>query len=340
MNALKCEMCNSTDLVKDGDYFVCQNCGTKYTVEAAKKMMVEGTVDVSGSVVEVDASKKIENLYELARRAKKANNSETASKYYNEILLERPNDWEAAFYSAYYDAMNCKIAGIGAAAITFGNSIYGIVDVINKNIENDSDKDNCYYEIINGTSNLFLLYKNNIIKSAYGYSDPQRSLDFMREQGNPVEKMLGMVVAVIPTSLLKRQDVLALYKTMCETCDLLDVKGVIKAKIKEVEPDYVVPVKQASTTTSSSGCYVATCVYGSYDCPEVWTLRRFRDYDLAETWYGRAFVRTYYAISPTIVRWFGDTDWFKNMWRGSLDKMVTKLQNKGYESTPYNDREW
>lgn len=26
------------------------------------------------------------------------------------------------------------------------------------------------------------------------------------------------------------------------------------------------------------GCYVATCVYGSYDCPEVWTLRRFRDY--------------------------------------------------------------
>lgn len=24
---------------------------------------------------------------------------------------------------------------------------------------------------------------------------------------------------------------------------------------------------------NSGGCYVATCVYGSYDCPEVWTLR-------------------------------------------------------------------
>ena len=25
------------------------------------------------------------------------------------------------------------------------------------------------------------------------------------------------------------------------------------------------------------GCYVATAVYGSYDCPQVWTLRRVRD---------------------------------------------------------------
>ena len=43
---------------------------------------------------------------------------------------------------------------------------------------------------------------------------------------------------------------------------------------------------------SASGCcYVATAVYDSYNCPEVWTLRRYRDYKLAETWYGRAFVR-------------------------------------------------
>ncbi|MFR9028073.1 MAG: DUF2726 domain-containing protein [Clostridium sp.] len=25
------------------------------------------------------------------------------------------------------------------------------------------------------------------------------------------------------------------------------------------------------------GCYIATAVYGSYDCPQVWVLRRFRD---------------------------------------------------------------
>ena len=42
--------------------------------------------------------------------------------------------------------------------------------------------------------------------------------------------------------------------------------------------------------TKSGGCYVATAVYGSYDCPQVWTLRRFRDYTLAGSWYGRTFI--------------------------------------------------
>lgn len=86
------------------------------------------------------------------------------------------------------------------------------------------------------------------------------------------------------------------------------------------------------------GCYVATAVYGSYDCPEVWTLRRYRDYTLDRTWYGRMFIRTYYAVSPTLVKWFGDTDWFKKMWRGKLDHMVTKLNDQGFGNTPYNDK--
>lgn len=88
------------------------------------------------------------------------------------------------------------------------------------------------------------------------------------------------------------------------------------------------------------GCYVATAVYGSYDCPEVWTLRRYRDYELAETWHGRLFIKAYYAINPTIVKWFGDTAWFKKMWKGKLDRMVSNLQQKGFENTPYEDRKW
>ncbi len=90
----------------------------------------------------------------------------------------------------------------------------------------------------------------------------------------------------------------------------------------------------------AGGCYVATAVYRSYDCPQVWTLRRFRDDTLAEHWYGRAFVRLYYAVSPTLVHWFGDTKWFQKLWRGPLDRMVEKLQAKGVESTPYEDKLW
>jgi hypothetical protein len=93
-----------------------------------------------------------------------------------------------------------------------------------------------------------------------------------------------------------------------------------------------------NTSSSGGGCYVATCVYGSYDCPQVWTLRRFRDDTLASTWYGRLFIRTYYAISPTLVKMFGNTKWFKKICKGRLDHLVQKLQDKGVESIPYYDK--
>ena len=93
-------------------------------------------------------------------------------------------------------------------------------------------------------------------------------------------------------------------------------------------------------TNITKGCYIASCVYGSYDCPQVWTLRRYRDNTLASTWYGRAFIHIYYAISPTIVKWFGNTQWFKNLWKNKLDKMVSNLKSNGVKDTPYQDQNW
>lgn len=88
----------------------------------------------------------------------------------------------------------------------------------------------------------------------------------------------------------------------------------------------------------TQGCYIATAVYGSYDCPEVWTLRRFRDYTLDENLLGRIFIKIYYATSPTLVKWFGQSNVFKSLLRNGLDRLVTALQRKGYEDTPYNDK--
>ena len=106
--------------------------------------------------------------------------------------------------------------------------------------------------------------------------------------------------------------------------------------IQNKHPSYLIQ----SQKEVDGGCYVATAVYGSYDCPQVWTLRRFRDYTLAETWHGRVFIRIYYAISPTIVKWFGHTEWFKKMWKVKLDRMVASLKADGVEDTPYEDRKW
>lgn len=107
------------------------------------------------------------------------------------------------------------------------------------------------------------------------------------------------------------------------------------SEIKTVDPNY-----EAPTVPSSGGCYVATAVYGSYDCPEVWTLRRYRDNTLAESIFGRAFIHTYYAISPTLVKWFGETQWFKNLFKWKLDKMVKNLNDQGVVNTPYEDKSW
>lgn len=94
------------------------------------------------------------------------------------------------------------------------------------------------------------------------------------------------------------------------------------------------------THKSSQGCYVATCVYGSYDCPQVWILRRFRDDTLAQKPVGRTFIRAYYAVSPTLVKWLGKEKWFQKLWRGVLDGVVQRLQSKGVADTPYEDRIW
>ena len=85
------------------------------------------------------------------------------------------------------------------------------------------------------------------------------------------------------------------------------------------------------------GCYVATAVYGSYDCPEVWTLRRYRDNTLAITWFGRTFIKLYYAVSPTLVKIFGNNSLFLSFSKWKLDKMVRSLTDSGIENTPYND---
>ncbi|MBR6314780.1 MAG: hypothetical protein IKR49_09135 [Clostridia bacterium] len=90
--------------------------------------------------------------------------------------------------------------------------------------------------------------------------------------------------------------------------------------------------------THSDGCYIATCVYGSYDCPQVWTLRRFRDDTLKRTAPGRAFVRCYYALSPTLVREFGETAVFRALWRSALDRLVRRLHKNGVADTRYEDR--
>lgn len=85
---------------------------------------------------------------------------------------------------------------------------------------------------------------------------------------------------------------------------------------------------------------MAACVYGSYDSPQVWTLRRLCDFFLAKRLPGHVFIRVYYAVSPALVSLFGQTTWFRRAWSLFRNPLVARLQASGVADTPYEDRDW
>lgn len=85
---------------------------------------------------------------------------------------------------------------------------------------------------------------------------------------------------------------------------------------------------QPAQPAKKEGCYIATAVYGSYDAPQVMTLRRYRDATLRNTAFGRWFIRTYYRLSPPIAEKLKNAKRINRFVRSILDKWVERLNNK------------
>ena len=109
-------------------------------------------------------------------------------------------------------------------------------------------------------------------------------------------------------------------------CAFLDSKTVNEPIYKD---KLAMPKKQK--------CYIATCVYNSYETKELYVLRRYRDKHLRRTWHGRLFIRFYYFNAPIVIKLFGRFKWFNKMWRKILDRKVKKLVKKGYLDSYYED---
>lgn len=305
MNKLTCEMCGGTDLIKQDGVFVCQNCGTKYSLEDAKKMMVEGTVEVAGTV-KVDNSSFVQKYLDNARRALGKEDYEEVEKYYNMVEQNSPNNIEAVFFSAYGRVMQSlfetEYYKREQKFKVLNNSISVIDDYYEVTTENKE-------EVIKKISEaLFKMYKSNYLRL--------------------VNQIAGVGTASWQILLFRSVN----------TAFLAELES-IRNKHDEQYIDELIE-KHENAFKNNGGCYVATCVYESYDCPEVWTLRRFRDDKLAKTWHGRAFIHVYYAISPKIVKLLGEKKWFKKFWKNKLNRMVEKLKEEGFEDTPYQDKEW
>ena len=484
MKQLTCEMCGSTDLLKEDGVFICQSCGCKYSVEEAKKMMVEGTVEVTGTV-QVDKSKILEKIldkiYFYIKKGDFLNPVYTEAEEYNPELAYNPELIKLFKDALEIDPTNGKVFLAKLLMQLRCHSIEELIRVKKDEItSNDNYKllmqfadadlkkkvqdyatGNFDWEIVlkgkswtwldDGVASKFYSQSTKVELPEFvtglhihAFEDFENLQEIVFPKGFDSDRIPSYAFRnctqlskiTIPESVREIENrafegctqlsEIALPESVCEIdsgafsksglitftfpknitkipdwcffdCTKLTTvvlpenvteieqnafswcKNLSKVFIGQTEvtirylgsvmgykyyriveyPHINVkedafgfcpcvieaspkssPQQDRSSQTSSSGCYVATCVYGSYDCPEVWTLRRFRDDTLGSTWYGRLFIRTYYAISPTLVKWFGHANWFKKMWKEKLDRMVAKLQSNGVENTPYEDKEW
>ncbi len=140
MKVLACEICGSNDLVKQEGLFVCQYCGAKYSLEEARKMMVEGTV-------RIDHSSELTNLYKAARNAREASDEESAIRHYEKISGMDPDSWEATFYLVILRTENIKNNQIESSAINVQNCLPRVFKAIKETVHNDEERKKIIWEV-------------------------------------------------------------------------------------------------------------------------------------------------------------------------------------------------
>lgn len=355
-----CEMCGNNNIIKQDGVFVCQYCGTKYSVEDAKKLFIEG-------VVKIDNSDNIEKHITNARRAKEIQDWSEAARYYSMVEENNPTNIEAIFYTSYSRARHALIESDfynrEAAFNVLENKISLIAEYINlQDVEQN--------EILISTmsNDIFSLVSSNYV---YNRTVDEFGIVFSSDESltPPLFDNVGFAFAFMASAIannfpeelkthkkfylelaIKHAEYILKYGKFKSDGSVEELIYTYHKMINEVDPSHTIPSKptpikqdpihQNDQGEKSGGCYIATAVYGSYDCPEVWTLRRFRDNKLSKIALGRIFIRVYYAVSPTIVKWFGKNLLFKKFWINKLNKLVHKLNEHGYSDTPYSDIEW
>lgn len=334
MQAMKCDICGSNDIVKQDGLFVCQHCGTKYTVEEARKLL---------GYVKIDQSEENEKYLTLARRAVKNKDIDNGIKYWELIAENDPMNWEAIFYLPYFRILKNPMDE--DLVVPFSNAIKEAFDLIHEK-EPIEEQPTIIKELCTKVKEAGQTVFLKVIDIAGKYLDKVFSGD-----------ALALFPSIPFPSRFLEATIEKIRELYPDNSELLSIAQEMEKDAKEYKEYPTNTIKKAGeyshkriqgeneslqreyqeSRVQRGGCYIATCVYGSYDCPQVWTLRRFRDNILVKTWYGRAFISVYYFISPRLVRLFGDATWFKKMWKKRLDTIVKTLQDDGFSDTPYED---
>lgn len=119
-----------------------------------------------------------------------------------------------------------------------------------------------------------------------------------------------------------------------ETCSSCGKKMVPRMSFRNSEPYRSFCPYCGAVHRKFTPCFIATAVYGDTLAPEVQALRVFRDQVLMPHMLGRAFVKTYYTVSPPIARFLKTRPALAAPVRRLLDGMVKHLQAKKERNEP------
>ena len=210
MKKLTCMLCGSTDFKKEGSEFICNGCGSSYSLDEAKKMMVEGTVDVQGTV-KIDQEDTIKNYLEMAKISVESEDIAGVENYTTKILELDPNNYEAWVYKA-------KMAGWGSSISNDKTKAAIVAAQKAISLAPDNDKTKIADDLMNYivTQNLVLIELAKSITNDY----------------SPLHKLMLQWITIVDSipnisvSSIKNQ--IELCKNMCE-----ESKGAISPKARE-----------------------------------------------------------------------------------------------------------
>lgn len=361
----KCTQCGANiEVDASHEAGICKFCGTAFITEKAIN-----NYNIQHATI-INPGKNTDNLKKLGNDEYKKGNYSKAYDYFSEVLEINSDDAECIFKRNLIDQLNNSSDSLEYTYLPKLLSDY--YNALCKSDLSDQEKSDVLVEAsgececvvtryyYNQKGKTFTKgkiitnkYANFLLASRYTSWGMRNLAEFelsILEKFPKLESCIlsqcNFAISVLQDETRKYTDANNSYACYTLQGDFADVCyntaseiSALKNKIVPYSlPSCLISPSAGGTGAEKNGCYIATCVYGSYDCPEVWTLRRFRDYTLEETWYGRLFIKCYYAISPTIVKWFGNADWFKTFWKKKLDKMVSDLNSKGIEDTSYTDK--
>lgn len=299
-----CELCGSNDFTKDGDLFVCDFCRTKYSSVDVQKMMVEGTVEVAGTV-RVDRTSETHNLIALATAALDNSNPNEAYDYANRALeLDSGNAdaWvgkgRAAGWSSTID--NFRVPEMLGA--------FRRAEELTPPDEREMLRQECadtLTQVAIAVFNLSWTHTNayvgvdgvwaahitrctqivTVLQVAYEWGDERKPLDAII---SVVSNLIQGIKFKAPNGASRSVFLQPAYQQQMQ-----ELLAKTATDIRKFDPAYQTPQPK-----KLSDCFVVTATMGNELAFPVVTLRSFRDRVLADYAGGRRFIQWYELNGP------------------------------------------